>query len=221
MTRTPMMASVSTPLVARLTISGTRPLSSLVWSMMMRNAPIARPDPTAIRSPRVLGRTTFWPGMNPTSTTATTATPRPAYPTGDSVSPSTSSPQSIGAIAETTAVRGERMLIGPIARHAYSSTIATTPVTPESAPHAMSAAVHSPPMKGRATLSITSPEAAATAVTTIERRRFAASPPKKSAAPYTKAPARARAAENMSVQHRESRPRVNRSVSFNCAQGSR
>ena len=111
----PPVTRVFTP---RLTSSGVMPLAVLVWSMMMRNAPIASPEPTAISSPRAEGRVIFSPGSSATSTMATRAKTSPTPPVGPSVSPSTRSPHSIGAIAETTAVTGERMLIGPIARHA-------------------------------------------------------------------------------------------------------
>jgi len=196
------MAPVTTALVARLVTSGTSPLSSEVWSSTMRNAPIARPAPTAIASPRALGRTIFSPGMKPTSTTATSATPSPTYPMGASASPFTSSPHSIGATADTTAVSGDRMLIGPIARHAYRSAIATTLKMPPSTPHATSGADHTPPNSGWATSRAASPESAATAVTTIDRKRRAARPPRKSAEPYTMAPTRAMAAEIIATQLR-------------------
>ncbi len=85
--------------------------------MMIRNAPIAMPEPIAIRMPLRLGRTAPFSGTNPTSTTATSAIPSATYPIGPSRSPR-ASPTVSGTIAETTAVSGDRMLIGPIARHA-------------------------------------------------------------------------------------------------------
>jgi hypothetical protein len=72
------MPAVSAVLVARLMTRGTSPLAAEVWSSTIRNAPIASPAPMAIASPRALGRATFSPGRNPTSTTATRATARPA-----------------------------------------------------------------------------------------------------------------------------------------------
>ena len=99
------------------------------------------------------------------------------------LSPPIVSPQIIGAIADVTAVTGERMLIGPIARQAYRSAIAVTPNTPESAPQATSSMFHRAPSRGISMNRTTRPLRAAVAVTTIERKRLAARPPKKSAAP--------------------------------------
>ena len=49
--------------------------SGEVWSIVMKNAPIAMPEPIAMRMPRRLGRTAPRSGTNPTSTTATSASP--------------------------------------------------------------------------------------------------------------------------------------------------
>ena len=101
----------------------------------------------------------------------------------DRVSPLTKSPHSIGAIAETTAVSGERMLIGPIARHAYSSAIAIDAerARPAHPTRHRPAPIHRRRRGAQRQEHQTGCRAAA--VTTIERRRLAASPPKKSAAP--------------------------------------
>ena len=109
------MITVVTP---RLRRSGTTPLCSEVWSIVTKKVPIATPEPIAMRMPRRLGRTAPRSGTKPTSTTATRASPRAQYPSGANRSPPTRSPQTMGTTAETTAVSGERMLIGPIARHA-------------------------------------------------------------------------------------------------------
>ncbi len=71
----PNAENMMAPLVARFAMSGMSPESSGAASMMMRNAPIAMPDPTAMTKPFTLGRTAPFSGTKPTSTTATRATP--------------------------------------------------------------------------------------------------------------------------------------------------
>ena len=75
------------------------------------------------------------------------------------------------------------MLIGPIARHAYSSAIAAAPVAPETAPQNTASYDHSPAMTNVPRYSSTTPESAPSAVTRSAEMRRDASPPKKSAAP--------------------------------------
>ncbi|MFE6254658.1 hypothetical protein [Agromyces sp. NPDC057865] len=64
-----------TAFTTRLTTSGSTPLCSEVWSIVMKKVPIAMPEPMAIRMPRRLGRTAPRSGTKPTSTTATSASP--------------------------------------------------------------------------------------------------------------------------------------------------
>ena len=101
--------------------------------MRIRKAPIIVPEPTAIDSAFSDGRTAPFSGMKPTSTMAIKARPIAMYPSRGRRSPRTN-PAAIGTTADTTAVVGDRMLMGPIARHPYSSEMASAPVTPERPP---------------------------------------------------------------------------------------
>ena len=93
------------------------------------------------------------------------------------------SPQVSGTIAEVTAVSGDKMLIGPMARHAYSNVMAAAPVMPEMPPQTTALIDHSPGTIRVPTMSSTTPETAPRAVTRSAEMRRAARPPKKSAAP--------------------------------------
>jgi hypothetical protein len=109
-------------------------------------------------------------------------------------------PQSMGVTADMSAVSGERMLIGPMARLAYSSAIATAPTTPERAPQARSVPVHAPPRSGSVANMTASPATAAIAETRTALSRLAARPPRKSAAPYTSAPVSERTAVSIASE---------------------
>ncbi len=73
---TPTIANRMPALAIRLNTRGMSPESSGARSRKISRMPMSTPEITASRMPRGFGRTAPFSGTNPTSTTATSASPR-------------------------------------------------------------------------------------------------------------------------------------------------